>query len=217
MIITVSREIGSGGGEVAKGVAEALGWRLVDNELVAQIARRSGLTPAEVAEREERAPGFFERLIRMLTRAAPEILFPPAEPDPELEESSLVKVTETVVAEMAREGRVVLVGRAAPAVLKGDRDGLHVKIVAPVSDRIVAVAQRLGMSAEAAAEEVARSDANRARYHQQYYQRDWNDAAGYHLVLNTAPLGIDGAIATIVGRAKALWPGETGERRIGGG
>jgi cytidylate kinase len=213
MIITISREIGSGGGEVAKRVAEALGWRLVDNELIDQIASRSGLTRAEVAERDERAPGFVERLIRMLTRAAPEILFPPAEPDPDSEEARLVKVTETVVAEVAREGRVVMVGRAAPAVLVGDQDGLHVKIVAPKAERIAEVAARLGLTAEEAAAEVERSDAGRARYHQRYYHRDWNDAARYHLVLNTAALGVEGAVAAIVGRAKALWPGETRERR----
>jgi cytidylate kinase len=151
----------------------------------------------------------------MLTRAAPEILSP-AEEVPESEEARLVKITETVVAEMAREGRIVLVGRAAPAVLKGDRDAFHVKIVAPKPDRIAAVSKRLGVSLDEAATEVARSDANRARYHQQYYDRDWNDAAQYHLMLNTASLGIEGAVATIVGRAKALWPGETRERRVAG-
>jgi cytidylate kinase len=216
MIITISREIGSGGGEVAKAVAEQLGWRVVDNELVDQIAARSGLTPAEVGEREERAPGFLERLIRMLTRAAPEILSPPADGDPESEEARLVKITEGVVTEVAREGRVVLVGRAAPAVLKGDRDGLHVKIVAPKSDRVAAVAARLGLALEAAEAEVARSDADRSRYHRQYYDRDWNDASRYHLVLNSSALGLDGVVAAIVGRAKALWPLETRERRVAG-
>lgn len=213
MIITISREIGAGGGEVARRVAETLGWRVVDNELIDQIAARSGLSPAEVAEREERAPGFLERLIRMLTRAAPEILSAPPDEDPEREEAELVKITESVVAEVAREGRVVLVGRAAPAVLKEDRDGLHVKIVAPRSDRVAAVAQRLAVPKETAEKEVARSDANRARYHQQYYHRDWNDAAQYHLVLNTAWLGVDSAVATVVERAQSLWPGPTGARR----
>jgi cytidylate kinase len=215
VIITVSREIGAGGAEVARQVADLLGWRVVDNEIVAQIAKRSGMSFAEVAEREERAPGFLERLVRMLTRAAPEILSAPADLDPEREEARLVKITETVVAELATEGRVVLVGRAAPAVLAGERDGLHVKIVAPRAERIAAVAAREGIDREAAAAAVDRSDANRERYHTLYYHRDWNDASNYHLVLNTAALGIDQTVATIVGRAKTLWPGETRERRSG--
>ena len=177
MIITISRELGAGGSEVARQVAEALGWRVVDNELVDQIAARTGLSPAEVREREERAPGFLERLIRMLTKAAPEMLTPAAEHVPELEEAHLVQMTQTVVEEIARAGRVVLVGRAAPAVLSRDCDAIHLKIVAPKAWRVEAVMARLGIGPDQAAAEVESSDANRKRYHEQYYERDWNDAS----------------------------------------
>ena len=122
MIITISRELGAGGSDVARQVADALGWRVVDNELVDQIAARTGLSPAEVRDREERAPGFLERLIRLLSKAAPEMLTPAAERVLELEEAKLVKITEAVVEEIAQQGRVVLVGRAAPVVLSRDRD-----------------------------------------------------------------------------------------------
>ncbi len=213
MIITISRELGAGGGEIARRVAAALGWRVVDNELVDQIAARTGLSPAEVRDREERAPGFLERLIRMLTKAAPEMLTPAAERVPELEEANLVKITEAVVEEIALEGRVVLVGRAAPAVLSRDRDAIHVKIVAPQPARIEALMTRLGIGRDHATADVESSDANRKRYHEQYYERDWNDASQYHMVLNSVALGLDHSVATIVGRAKTLWPAETLERR----
>ena len=213
MIITISRELGAGGSDVARQVADALGWRVVDNELVDQIAARTGLSPAEVRDREERAPGFLERLIRLLTKAAPEMLTPAAERVLELEEAKLVKITEAVVEEIAQQGRVVLVGRAAPVVLSRDRDALHLKIVAPKAARAEALMKRLGVTRDAAAAQVELSDANRTRYHEQYYERDWSDASHYHLVLNTAALGVDQAVATIVGRAKTLWPGETRERR----
>ncbi len=212
MIITISREIGAGGGEVGRQVAGALGWRVVDNEIIDAIALRSGLSPSEVAAREERAPGFTERLIRMLTAAAPEIQSAPAEV-PELEEARLVKITEGVVADVAAEGRVVLVGRAASAVLSRDKDALHVKVVAPREVRAAAVAERFGLSAADAATLVARSDADRGRYHEQYYGRDWKDASHYHLVVNTAALGLDSTVQTVVGRAKARWPAATRERR----
>ncbi|MBX3146600.1 MAG: cytidylate kinase-like family protein [Gemmatimonadales bacterium] len=213
MIITLSREFGAGGGLVARRVAAALGWRVVDNELIDQIADRSGLTPEEVAEREERAPGFVERLVRALSKAAPEIQAAPSDDVPELEEAKLVRVTEAVVADASREGRVVLVGRAASAVLGGERDALHVKVVAPRQARIDAIVSRTGCTPDQAAAEVARSDSARARYHEFYYGRDWRDASKYHLVLNTAALGIDQTVDTIVGRAKIRWPHETLERR----
>lgn len=198
MIVTISRQIGAGGGEVARRVASALGYRVVDNEFVDAVAQRSGLPAAEVAEQEERAPGFLERLIRALTRAAPEIFSPAPDKLPEPEEKRLVEITEKVVAEEAAGGRVVLVGRAASAVLSGEHEALHVKLVAPVPVRIKAIQERFGIDAEEAAHRLRETDANRGRYHSFHYHRDWNDASNYHMVLNTGELGVEGAAEVIV-------------------
>ena len=217
MIITVSREIGAGGAEVARRVAAELGWRLVDNELVDRVAARSGLPREEVVEREERAPGFLDRLIRMASRGVPELSPAAAEvPEPERDEARLVECTEAVVAEMAAEGRVVLVGRAAPAVIGRNRDALHVRIVAPRADRIATLARTQGVGAQEAERLVDESDHNRERYHRQHYRRDWRDATNYHLVMNTGLLGLDAAVQTLVGRAKSRWPDATRERRHAG-
>jgi CMP/dCMP kinase len=212
MIITISRQYGAGGSEVARRVAEALGWRLVDNEMIDRVATRTGLPPEEVAEKEERAPGFLERLSRALSRASPELFPAPADKVPEPEEATLVKVTETVVAEIAAEGKVVMVGRAGPAVLRGKYDALHVRLVAPLEFRVrrMRAEGRLGkgeddVSDDAARKEVAEVDANRARYLKQHYGLDWNDATNYHMVLNTELLGLDGVTELIVTRARRTW------------
>jgi cytidylate kinase len=209
MLITISRQYGAGGSEVARRVAEALGWRLVDNELVERVAARAGLAPEDVAKWEERVSTFVERLAGALAAATPELAVP-AEAGgtvPKLGEADLVRITESVVAEIAAEGRVVLVGRAAPAVLARQREALHVKLVAPKPHRVEAVAARLGVSQEQAAAAVDESDSTRARYHRQYYHRDWNDPVNYHLVLNTGTLGLDGATDVIVAVARRRdWP-----------
>lgn len=204
MVITLSRQYGSGGSEVARRVAEALGWQVVDNELVEQVAARAGMTPEEVAEREERAPSFVERLTRTLAAANPELFPPPGGTVTELEEQSLVHITERVVSEMARQGRVVLVGRAAPAVIGQGGEALHVKLVAPKPFRIHAVCERFGIEPEAAARQLDEMDGKRARYHREYYQRDWTDPVNYHITLNTGALGLAGAAEVIVARCRAL-------------
>jgi cytidylate kinase len=205
MIITISRQYGAGGSEVARRVAAALGWRVVDNELIDRVAERAGLPPEEVARREERAPGFVERLALALTRSAPECFPAPAERVPEPEEATLLRVTENVVAEIAAEGRVVVVGRAAPAVLRGQHDALHVKLVAPVPFRIRTAVERLGIEPKAAEKILQDTDSSRARYLSRNYGWDWNDPTIYHMVLNTEALGFDGATDVIVGRAKRVW------------
>ncbi len=206
MLITISRQFGAGGSEVAKRVAAALGWRVVDNELVEQVAARAGLPPERVAEREERVSTFVERLARTLAAASPEV-FSPAETAGavvEMPEADLVKITETVVAEIAAQGRVVLVGRSAPAVLSREVDALHVKLVAPRVFRIQVAAARLGCNAEKAATVLDQTDKMRARYNREYYRRDWADPVNFHIVLNTGVLGFDGATDVIVARARAM-------------
>jgi cytidylate kinase len=199
MVVTISRQFGSGGSEVARRVAERLGWSLVDNELIDEVARRAGLPPEEVAEREETAPGFAERVTRTLASAMPEFVAPETGTVPEMAEEHLVRLTEKAVAELAAEDHVVIVGRAAPAVVGRSEGALHVKIVAPLPDRIARIALRCGVDAKEAEKRIHTTDQNRARYHKQYYDRDWSDPANYHMVLNSGWLGIEGVVEAIVG------------------
>ncbi|HEU5039402.1 MAG TPA: cytidylate kinase-like family protein [Gemmatimonadales bacterium] len=206
MLITISRQYGAGGSAAAAQVAAALGWRVVDNELVERVAARAGLTAEDVAGREERVPSFIERLAQTIVAATPELVVPPdVGGPPALAEADLVLITERVVGELAQEGRVVLVGRAAPAVLARVRDALHVRLVAPRDHRIRVAAERLGASPEDAARILDDTDRNRARYHREYYKRDWSDPAGYHMTLNTVALGLAGAVEVIVGEARRRW------------
>lgn len=206
MLITISRQFGAGGSEVARRVAEALEWRVVDNELIEQVAARAGLPMEKVAARDERCPTFVERLARTLAAATPEV-FSSADAVGtlvDLPEAALVRITETVVREAAARGRVVLVGRAAPAVLERQADALHVRLVAPRAWRIEVAGARLGVPLSQAAAVLDDTDKMRARYTREYYRRDWNDPAHFHMVLNTAALGLDGATEAIVGRARTL-------------
>jgi CMP/dCMP kinase len=204
MVITISRQYGAGGSDVARRVADALGWSVVDNELVERVAERAGIPAAQVAERDERAPGFVERLTRTLAAATPDLFPPPGGTVADLDEATLVRITEGVVGEMAGKGRVVLVGRAAPAVLAQQEDALHVKLVAPRPFRIHAASQRLGMDPAEVVKIVDDTDAMRGRYHREYYHRDWADPLNYHMVLNTGALGLAAAAAVIVARARAM-------------
>ena len=205
MLITISRQFGAGGSSVATLVAERLGWTLVDNDLIDRVAARAGLTPKEVADQEETAPGLLERIVRALAASSQEILTPAsAESLRPMEEPRLVHITEKVVEEVAAEGCVVLVGRAATAVLAGTHEAIHVRLVAPKGYRIGVVAARERIDAAAAEAAIDKTDANRARYHREYYKREWSDPAHYHMTLNTGALGYEGAADLIVERARRL-------------
>jgi len=105
---------------------------------------------------------------------------------------------------VAAQGRVVLVGRAASAVLSRRHDGLHVRVVASLPWRVAQVAEREKIDQAAAERRVDEMDGQRSRYHRQYYSRDWADPVHYHLVLNTEMLGLGGAAEVVIARARAL-------------
>lgn len=202
MLITISRQFGAGGSEVASLVAGRLGWSVVDNDIVDRVAQRAGLAPEVVARQDERIPGFVERLARALAASSQEYAVPELGVAVREEEPGLVRITEMVVQEVAAEGRVVLVGRAAPAVLGTAIDGLHVKVVASRPFRIRLVMTAEGLDAKAAEKLMDQTDAQRAQYHREHYGRDWDDPAHYHMLLNTGLLGLDGAATVIVSEAK---------------
>jgi cytidylate kinase len=209
-VITVTRQYGSGGSEVARLAAERLGWTLIDNEFVDEVARRAGLPAEEVAQREERAPGLLERMARTLAVASPEMFIATGAggaadarvPQVEVDEERIVTVTERIIAEAAAEGRVVLVGRGAQAVLAARPDALHVYVTASQPWRERAIAERLGVSPVEAARAIEEVETHRDRYVKTHYGRHRRDVENYDLVVNAERLGIENAAALVVAEAR---------------
>ncbi|HVO35901.1 MAG TPA: cytidylate kinase-like family protein [Gemmatimonadales bacterium] len=205
-VITITRQYGAGGSLVARLLAERLGWTVIDNEFVGEVAQRAGLPPEEIAAREERAPSLLERLAAALALSAPEMFAPAAAAESgEADEERLIRITERVIEEAAAHGRVVLVGRGAASYLGTADEGahaLHVYVVAPRAVRVKTVMGRLSVDEAEAARTVHEVDAARERYLERYYRRRRDDAASYHLVVNTAWLGYEGAADTVVELAR---------------
>src|SRR5438128_11768903 len=115
-VITITRQYASGGSEVARLVAAELGWDVIDNEFVDEVARRAGLPPDAVAQREEPAPRLLERPARTLAAGSPEMcIATAAAPRVERGEAAIGQPTARLTAEAPAHARAVLVGRAAQA------------------------------------------------------------------------------------------------------
>ena len=202
-LVTITRQYASGGSDIALLAAQQLDWTLIDNEFVEQVARRAGVPRDEVAQREERAPGLLERLARTLAVASPEMFITTAGvPRVEEDEATIVKVTERVIREAAAQGRAVLVGRGAQAVLAQRDHALHVYIVAPKPWRVKLAVERLGVDAARVEKAVDEVDQQRDHYVKTYFGRARQDVSNYDLVLNSERLGIDGAAAVIVAEVR---------------
>lgn len=187
-VITISRQYASGGSEIARAVAHRLGWPLVDNQFVDRVAEQTQLPPKEVEEREERVPSLVERLARALAVSSPEAFVAAANP-PQARfgtEEELARATEFVIGQAVREEpNLVMVGRGAQACLAQREDSMHVYIVAPRETRLATAMKRLSVDRETAEGILDRKDEGRRRYVKTYYDRDWDVAGNYHLVINT--------------------------------
>ena len=131
-LITISRQYGSGGSEVAERVARALGWQLYDNALVDEVASRLGMTVAEVSAREERVPSLAERLASAISLSAPEVMPSVGDAAVPPTEERIVQVTQRVIEEAVQAGPAVLVGRGAQCMLAKRTDALHIFCYAPL-------------------------------------------------------------------------------------
>lgn len=180
-IITLSRELGSGGDDVAILVAERLGLRRVGREIINRAAQAAGAGEAALAEIDELG------LLQV-------------KPSPAAMKLYREKVT-AIIEEQAREGNVLLVGRGAQVVLANRRDVLHARIFAPRDLRCANVQARCGVPIEASAARVDASDRARAMFHKRAYGVKWDDPALYDVVLNMAHLSVPAAAAILIAAA----------------
>ena len=204
-IVTISRMYGSGGSDVAAGVAERLGWDLLDNNLVDAVAERLGTTRREVAKREERVPSLVQRLVDGMALGTPEVPGPIVDAALPPSDERLIEVTKRVVTEAVARGPLVVVGRGAQAMLAERKDAIHIFCYAPLSALASRAAERHKISMAEAEKFVHDTNRDRANYVRKHWNRDWSAYANYHACLNTDWLGTDGAAEAVVALVRRLF------------
>lgn len=194
--ITVSREYGSGGGEIARRLAERLGWQLVDHEVVAQVAQRLGVSLEDAEAYDERTEGTVDRILTAFRALQPMPYGSPEGEAPLLPQHFTSAIRQIILGAVA-SGQVVIVGRGGQAILRDRRDVLHVRIIAPLEPRIAYVMRREQLDRAAAQRRIQRKDTDRQHYMQEVHHIRVDDAHNYDLVLNTGTLSLDSCVNLI--------------------
>jgi CMP/dCMP kinase len=208
-IVTISRLYGSGGSEVAVLVAKELGWSLLDNAVVDAVATRLGITPSEVAAREERVPSLVQRLTEAMALGSQDWLAPLTAEKRAPTDQQLIDVTHRIVEEAIARGPLVVVGRGAQSMLAERSDALHVFCYAPRGSLIARSMTRDRLDEQAAAKRVDDTNAQREQWVRKHWNRSWREHSNYHLSVNTEWLGIAGAAEMIVYAARRRFESAT--------
>jgi cytidylate kinase len=201
-VVCISAVDGARGEEVAPAVAQALGFRLVDEEIVRKAADEAQVDVSQIAEVEKRR-SMAIRLLDNLGSNTSLATFAMAGYVPGHEapvESDLRGLIRATIEELADRGDAVIVAHAASMALGTRDDVLKVMLTAPRAARERTLAEQRGLDAKAAAKQVDKGDANRADYLKRFYGIVHESPADYDLVLNTDSLGPEGA-ATLVAQA----------------
>jgi cytidylate kinase len=193
--VTLSREYGSGGGEIANHLARRLGWQVVDHEVVVQVAQQLHVSEADAEAFDEVVESRATRILNSLRLLQP--MMPVIDVPQTITSRAFYEARGRVIEGAVATGAVVIVGRGAQAHLAGRRDVFHVRIVAPLEARIAYVMRREGRDEAGARERITRKDEERRRYLQAFYQQDPRDAHLYDIVLNTGIIDLGSAVDII--------------------
>ena len=197
-LITITREFGAGGSELAAALGGQLGWRVLDQDIARLVAERLGVAVEQVSARDEHAPGILERIGSVVLRTSPELM-----PAPEVlrmpAPDDIAGAVRALLTEAAATPPLIVVGHGAQALFHGRPRTLHVRLVAPLADRVRRICHRTGCTGGDAVGLAHRMDAERIFYVRHYHERDWHDPLLYHLQVNTAALDIDEATRAVLG------------------
>ena len=179
VIITLSREYGSGGRYIGKLVAEKLGIKLYDKEFVAKLAEETGLS-SEYIENNEQKRGALETLNNGYYSGLSnsDELF--------IKESELIK-------EVANENSCVIVGRCADFILKENKNIFKVFVYSNMEDKVKRATNIYGLDKNKAEKEINRINKLRANHYKYYTEKDWNNPENYDICINSDSLGVEKA------------------------
>lgn len=184
IIISISREFGTGGHTVAKMIAEDMGINLYDRALLDQVAEEKGLDVENLEKYDEKPKlPVVSRRVRGYSNSM---------------EDALVQMQSEFLQEKANAGEsFVVVGRCAETALKG-KDGLiTIFILGDEVQKLQVVMEKFGLTEKEALKKMKRHDITRKAYHNRHSAMKWGDSRGYDLCINTSKLGIDKTVELI--------------------
>jgi cytidylate kinase len=183
-LLTVNREFGSGGGRIAQTIAENLGWKLLDKDIIDAIAYAAHVDTKIVRRYDEHVDSWLRRLNQQAMRSAALAAGLELRDNAVFDAQEMVKISQKVIEQAYADGNCVIVGRGSQCVLQHKPDVFHAFVYAPHRQRILRLRQRLAPGVDV--EDRIRSvDGARAKYLQEYWGKYWLNPHLYDLMISS--------------------------------
>ena len=202
-VITIGRELGSGGRTIGKLAASQLGIPYYDRELIDEAANQSGLSCQFIEENEQKSPGsFLYNLVMGNSHGYGLLHDADRQSSPFMEQNYVAQ--KDVITSFADKGPCVIVGRCADYILRERKDLLRVFIYADLEHRIRRAVREYGLSEKTAKQEIMRSDKARARHYSDFTEQIWGARQNYDCMLNSGVLDFSACADIICSLANRL-------------
>jgi len=192
-VITISRQYGSNGAAIARLISSQLGFRLLDRDLVDAVAAKAHIPSGVARSLDERTYDWASGLVQSVLFALRGQAVTP---------ESYRCLANRLIREAAKQGNLVILGRAARLVLGVGPGTFHVHVVAPIEDRVAEISRRERIGPDEARRRIWEVDKGRADYVHAVGRRDWQDPTLYDLIVNTHRLSAEDAASLIVDAAR---------------
>ncbi|MGC9151830.1 MAG: AAA family ATPase [Microbacter sp.] len=195
LVITISRQLGSGGAYIGQALSQKLNLYYADNEIIQKVAEKYSLTEEYLAHRDERIESIWKSFLKFSAFSS-EKFIPTDKVEPTSEE--LFNAETTVIQHVAKEHPSVIIGRCGFHVLREMPNRISIYLHSDLLSRQQRIQEVYGVSADQAREMILQSDKERGQYIQTFTGKKWTDARNYHLTIDTGALGFDRSIELIL-------------------
>ena len=183
-VVTLSRQLGSLGTEMAQSLAKILGYEYVDKETIGKALMDYGLPEFDVERFDEKKPPLWDSL--------------------QIQRRKFLHLIQAVIYDFARRGKVVIVGRGGQVLLKDLSGVLHIRVMAPLEIRLLRIREDQGLDEKQAIRILRRNDRDSAGFIRSFFDVDWADPDLYDLVISTRKISVERGVDLMLGFVRSF-------------
>lgn len=188
-VITISRQLGSGGAYIGQQLAKNLNIYYADREIISQAAKELSVLEEEIELRDEKMTSFWQSLLEQYnvdfpdTYMAPQIYVPT--------DHELFEVESEIIKRIVKERSAVIIGRCGSYILREHPNHVNIFLYGDIDSRKVRIQKLYNVSEDTAEKMITKSDAERRNHYHKHTGKDWTDIRQYDISIDTSKIGFD--------------------------
>ena len=195
-VITISRQLGSGGSYVGQQISQRLNIFYADREIIREAANQLSLLEEELESRDEKISSFWKSFFQSFAFVEPDVYIPQKNFAPT--DLELFKTESGIIKRIAEERSSVIIGRCGSFILRDHPNHISIFLHSDKNFRKERIKNIYNISEKAAEKMIERCDKERALYYRKFTGKDWMDMTQYNITIDTAKIGLDNCLELIM-------------------